>query len=636
MPWWRVRELALHYETMLAAKQPAAGGAGAIAGGKRKAPAESTPVSLLKRAGRFRRMEKVFACARTMTALLGGKSSFTSFVIDIVARAVVKSHKGWGRHEVVDADVISRLLDDPEMRVAVEKELLRTRKARVSHFRFARVKAGLTLAGMDALRFAMPWCPGHATLAKDKAQYLQHIFATYCPCSDIICGTTARTVAQQAADAAREAEEERDHDEHEEEAVLEEARAAAAAPSDPADGGDEPASDATVGEAWAEVQTQDEHGDAGGEESLPTPEDWAGRAKATQQWGSRSVVDALTMMLIATWFGNVVLPGSSSQRFGFKITCAAAHLRNAPKLYKHATTVMVQVLCAGVTAGSWGAAAVRHMVRLPQSACRAFKLRCWYGKDDRVSVRCPPARAHMTTILGLSLSLSLIDPPHTLQLEKGMLPYITEGLALEREGMRTHLLMSMPPWWVERHGGWSPTTTFEMKELPLSTLPGTARNKHAACPREHVVENVQLWPSLLVACDGASTFALTGVSVGSSHPDMFTDTSKVEMGKLLRISPLAKGQSYADLAEKLLPGCTGDKSRDHWFYEMLVWSNRHSANAELQATTREPLREAAKEWKIGKAVSKVVKKKLKGARLPSAGNSLRDDDTLRLVNLMTF
>ena len=31
VPWRRVRELALHYETMLAAKQPAAGGAGAIA-----------------------------------------------------------------------------------------------------------------------------------------------------------------------------------------------------------------------------------------------------------------------------------------------------------------------------------------------------------------------------------------------------------------------------------------------------------------------------------------------------------------------------------------------------------------------------------------------------------------------------
>ena len=197
---------------------------------------------------------------------------------------------------------------------------------------------------------------------------------------------------------------------------------------------------------------------------------------------------------------------------------------------------------------------------------------------------------------------------------------MTEGLALEKSGIETNLLMSMPPWYMKNG---------KFEELPLSTLPGTKRNEGVDWPREYVVEKAKLWPSLLVACDGATTFNLTGVSVGSEKPDMFSDTTKEEMGLLFKIEPLGKGRTLTDLAEKLIPGCTTPGGKDRWFFELLVWANRHSANSELQATTREPPREKAKEWSVGK-IAKTAANKLKGERnrrkpnvSPRFGNKFR-------------
>ena len=109
---------------------------------------------------------------------------------------------------------------------------------------------------------------------------------------------------------------------------------------------------------------------------------------------------------------------------------------------------------------------------------------------------------------------------------------MTEGLALEKSGIETNLLMSMPPWYMKNG---------KFEELPLSTLPGTKRNEGVDWPREYVVEKAKLWPSLLVACDGATTFNLTGVSVGSEKPDMFSDTTKEEMGATVQDRAAGEG-----------------------------------------------------------------------------------------------
>lgn len=49
--------------------------------------------------------------------------------------------------------------------------------------------------------------------------------------------------------------------------------------------------------------------------------------KVASSWGVLSLVNAITMLLVARWYGNVVLPGSPSQRAGFKLTCDAASLQ---------------------------------------------------------------------------------------------------------------------------------------------------------------------------------------------------------------------------------------------------------------------------------------------------------------------
>jgi len=48
--------------------------------------------------------------------------------------------------------------------------------------------------------------------------------------------------------------------------------------------------------------------------------------KVVSSWGVLSLVNAITMLLVARWYGEVVLPGSPSQFAGFKLTCDAASL----------------------------------------------------------------------------------------------------------------------------------------------------------------------------------------------------------------------------------------------------------------------------------------------------------------------
>ena len=373
------RTLVDHYKRLLAARRSSP----STAAPKADHAPEQRKETITSRSQRDR-LKRVWAWLALITATLGGQAGFTSFVIDLICRATLGSHRGWGKFVVIDKDFWSQILDNAEIREVVERELRKKQTPRISRFRFAMIKAGVTIRGMDALRFAMSHCPGHEALATDKKAYLLHLDTHFCPGGAAIADSTARTDSEQAKDAEAHAEQQRAAAAEEEEAVEAEAEAAHAEGAD-----DEPelppATDAETHAQWAEANAQDTSGEFEGHEEAADETEAPDRRKGS--YGAKCLVDALTMLLVGMWWMNVVLPGSSSQSFGFKLTCDAAFLRNAPKWARNVTTVMVSIVCAGVKGGNWGARAVRHMVRLPQSALRAFKLRVWYGKDNRENVR---------------------------------------------------------------------------------------------------------------------------------------------------------------------------------------------------------------------------------------------------------
>lgn len=104
-------------------------------------------------------------------------------------------------------------------------------------------------------------------------------------------------------------------------------------------------------------------------------------------FGARQLCDAVRLNLVPALEADIVLPGSNSSKIGLKITVDAAFLR-ASRINdcRNLTTVIVQLLCLGVEGQDWGATAVKHAMHGAQSPKKAFKLRCWFGKDDSVNL----------------------------------------------------------------------------------------------------------------------------------------------------------------------------------------------------------------------------------------------------------
>ena len=135
-----------------------------------------------------------------------------------------------------------------------------------------------------------------------------------------------------------------------------------------------------------------------------------------KHWGARTLSDTLQALLVPHWTQEVVLPGSASQFFLFKLTCDAARLRHAPQKFRVVTTVIAQLISAGVgmmrdgyqrgladmrrdeeqlresgpdRAREWGPNVLRCMMAKPQSCNWAFCMRVWFDKDDRTNVSNP-------------------------------------------------------------------------------------------------------------------------------------------------------------------------------------------------------------------------------------------------------
>ncbi len=265
----------------------------------------------------------------------------------------------------------------------------------------------------------------------------------------------------------------------------------------------------------------------------------------------------------------------NAQRPGFKVTCDEAQLKNAPKGWKQVTTVIMQMLTLGVgredeSGNRTWRGLVKGLVEGAQSCARAFPLRMWFAKDDAVNVN-----AHVV-------------------------PLVEAAMEVEDNGAEVDILQDTAPWTHtrsaigDRADGkgkiYGAGTLDGAKGEYLTTIPGTKANKHLGRPREKLVRGVKLLPMFMFCFDGATTMAITGVSLQSNRSDPFTDESTHDMGKFHEIGVLRKGERLMDLAEKISPGCSSPTHRDHWLIQYIVELNSHKHHTELQAVTREPKR----------------------------------------------
>ena len=98
-----------------------------------------------------------------MAFYLGGVPAMTVFFVCMVKAAVCHTN-AWRSHIFLSADVLKLMADDPDLRKQMCKEVDKWRKPPIAAFVHAKI-TGVTFDGMDKLRFATIWTPGHSTLA---------------------------------------------------------------------------------------------------------------------------------------------------------------------------------------------------------------------------------------------------------------------------------------------------------------------------------------------------------------------------------------------------------------------------------------------------------------------------------------
>ena len=107
------------------------------------------------------RRARLFELLREAQHLAGGASGLTTIIIELIVRAVDKHDRGREANNLLDANFLVRLVDHVVLRPLVERVVNAARKAPANHFVFAAAGSGVTVAAMNALRFAMfGLCPG--------------------------------------------------------------------------------------------------------------------------------------------------------------------------------------------------------------------------------------------------------------------------------------------------------------------------------------------------------------------------------------------------------------------------------------------------------------------------------------------
>lgn len=229
--------------------------------------------------------------------------------------------------------------------------------------------------------------------------------------------------------------------------------------------------------------------------------------------------------------GNVA-SWSIGMNMVFKFTCDAARLMNAPKLFKVCTTCIIQYLGNVENRGSFRGL-VRYMATTPQSCIKALVVRIWFGKDDKANVRAARATASHSAYRVLTSGLCTQVTAHVV-------PIMEEAAHLEgkRGGIELDAVMERAPFTYERAGLHKdeqgvdlPRAKGKLHMRPLEKLPGTKVNMHKGHARECLVTKVRILPFFFFCFDGATTMAITGVSLQSRTPDPFTTVNKDEMGR---------------------------------------------------------------------------------------------------------
>jgi hypothetical protein len=161
-------------------------------------------------------------------------------------------------------------------------------------------------------------------------------------------------------------------------------------------------------------------------------------------FGAKQLCDAVRLQVVDALHADLVLQDSSASKIGLKVTVDAAFLRESRiNECRNLTTVIVQLLCLGVEGQDWGATAVKNMLHGAQAPTRAFKLRCWFGKDDSVN------------------------------LMEHFIPYIKQALALDEKGLDADLLQLLPP----RLMGRNADGAVFIKHLPICWKKGDGNEK---------------------------------------------------------------------------------------------------------------------------------------------------------------
>ena len=159
-----------------------------------------------------------------------------------------------------------------------------------------------------------------------------------------------------------------------------------------------------------------------------------------------------------------------------------------------------------------------------------------------------------------------------------------ESIVIEKEKLKADIPQTRSPWFVRRNANGE----FAIMQLPLDTRPGTKANAHLVSPRETLGTEIEFEPTPMFAFDGATNIAASGESFADG--DFLSRTTKEEMNRFLCIGPIAKNETYDDVADRIVPGCRDPAHPDHWFVNHVAWVNRHDANLALQDITVEPER----------------------------------------------
>ena len=140
---------------------------------------------------------KVYGSLFAMSAAVGGAPGMAAFFVFMLRAALTSKTRVRRSRVFFPNDLHKQILDDDDLFDLFMKESDARRRPAVSAFIHAKL-SGVTIAGMDKLRFATLWMPGHVTLAREVREMEEAIEKNWCPSGTVASWGTTRTAEEQA------------------------------------------------------------------------------------------------------------------------------------------------------------------------------------------------------------------------------------------------------------------------------------------------------------------------------------------------------------------------------------------------------------------------------------------------------